>query len=79
MSNVSRRTKAPPPLSGWINRTYRLAGETVESIDSLAGELGVNQSDLVSYLLEMALVQVETGRLTVPIVTREVHSVKHNY
>lgn len=79
MSNVTRRVKATPPPSGWVNRTYRLAGDTVESIDSLALELGVNQSDLVSFLLEVATSQLENGTFKVPIVTHEVHSVDHHY
>jgi len=79
MSHFTRNPRTHTPPGGWVTRTYRLSRYTVAAIDDLAQKLGVNQSDLVSFLLEKALVPYTTGKENVPIVTREVHAVQHDY
>lgn len=49
-----------------MNRTYMLSEEVVERLDATARRLAVGQSDLVNFLLDQALTQVEAGKLTVP-------------
>jgi hypothetical protein len=78
MSQFTQHAKTAPP-GGWLNRTYQLPAQVVKTIDRLAGELGVGQSDLVSYLLETVLSQYENGQIKVPLATRMVASVVHKY
>jgi hypothetical protein len=77
--NVSRKPTRTTPAGGFIVRTYRLPLTTVEHIDKLCQSLGVGQSDLVSFLLENALDQVDTGQLKVPLVKHDIFTVGHKW
>ena len=78
MSQFTRHAKMLPP-GGLLVRTYRLPAKVVQVIDTIAGELGVGQSDLIAYLLEMVLEQYEKGQIKVPLTTRTIASVIHKY
>ena len=54
------------PGLGWVNRTYKLTGGIVARIDLMADQHHVGQSDLVRFLIDCALGEVEAGRLEIP-------------
>ena len=49
-----------------MNRTYILDDQVIERLDATARRLAVGQSDLVNFLLDQALDQIEAGALKVP-------------
>lgn len=50
----------------WTQRTYRLTPELVDRLNATARDYQVGVSDLVRYLLTVALDQVESGGLEIP-------------
>lgn len=73
------RSRIQRPPGGFVTRTYQIGAGTVRSIDQLAYNLNVCQSDLVSYLLESAIKQVENGQLNIPTVNLDVRTINHAY
>ena len=53
-----------------MNRTYVLDDALIERVDATARRLAVGQSELVNYLLDQALTQVDAGRLAIPVAPR---------
>jgi hypothetical protein len=60
-----------------VNRTYALNPEVVERLNATARRLSLRQSELVDFLLDQALDQVETGSLIVPT-TPKVYGIVHH-
>lgn len=55
----------------WIARTYKLSPELVKRLNAKAGELRIFPSDLVRFLLDKGLDQVDAGELVIS--TRPAH------
>ena len=53
--------KQHPP----VYRTYRLTGPIVAEIDRLCQETGIRHSELVRYLLTLALTQVDAEHIPI--------------
>ncbi len=53
----------------WV-KTFRITQELDTALKELAEELNVGLMDLVCYLLEVAVDQVKTGKLHIPIVEK---------
>jgi hypothetical protein len=49
-----------------VNRTWRMTPALAERVNATAAELGLYPSDLVRFLLTMALDELDAGRLALP-------------
>lgn len=60
------KPKAKPPAPTYKRKTYLVAPEMIERIEAVADQERVGINQLVRYMLDLALTQIETGEHSIP-------------